>query len=153
MIDHGRYPPRQRYPVSGLFFSIGDWTTRHDDTTRLTTPIAYITKVPIDVFEKSLAPPNAVLDYWDDAILDLIAGDFTGSLSQRPDSPIAWAVVSVGPDGLMGQPGRQGRFPSLPIEARSTMLHDYDPTNGTISYGNIYRFSNSASALEVFFSP
>ncbi|MBI5153839.1 prepilin-type N-terminal cleavage/methylation domain-containing protein [Candidatus Poribacteria bacterium] len=140
-IDRNDYPFRAKAPASPLLQGIGDSTRRRQDWTVVTTPVAYISTIPQDVFENTLAPPNNVLDYWSPKILE----------SFDPPRPPGWAIVSVGPDNLMGQFGNMGGLPPPPPEAAGTMQLDYDPTNGTISLGNVYRFQSQETAMRVFF--
>jgi len=140
-IDHSRYPPRQGYPASGRM--LGDGQTRGRDLSVLSTPISYLSRLPVDLFENALAPPNNLLDYWDDSILR----------TQNRRNSESYALVSVGPDGYMGGgTSTMGRVPYAP-ELQYTFFYDYNPTNGTISAGNVYRFSSQRPAAEVFFSP
>jgi len=158
-IDHNKYPPRKPSPVLLSFTdAIGEVAGRPKDLSRLTTPIAYMTTVPIDVFENSLAPPFNQIDYWDNLILFDLGVGFLGAI--RPVTPEAewragrWGLVSVGPDGFMGltAASQGGTNPSLKFEASpspifGSIFSDYDPTNGTVSPGNVYRFQKDVPAI------
>ncbi|MCB2153665.1 type II secretion system GspH family protein [bacterium] len=141
-VDHNQYPPRQRYPSAANQAGIGDANTRIEDMSRFTTPISYIGRIPNDIFENTLAPPNNVIDYWDGDILE----------SLPTDTEPAWTLVSVGPDSTMGHQGNMGHLPTMSATdaAFGTYRMDYDPTNGTISLGNVYRFQTQQQASEVF---
>jgi len=141
-VDFGRYPPRKPFPdVPGLPLAVlGDSRVRVADLSRVTTPISFINRIPQDVFENSLAPPNNVVDYWTVAILETQKRGAGG-----------WALVSVGPDGFMGQIGNQGMLPNPGDPIEGTLRFDYDPTNGTVSTGNVYRFQTAESATALFF--
>ena len=86
------------------------------ETWRLTTPIAYMTSIPIDTF---VEPPGS-----DEAF----AGGTFGLNSiylhylNDPNLGETWLLFSYGPDKDFEQ----------------TTVH-YDPTNGTISNGDIFR--------------
>lgn len=111
-----------------------------------TTPIAYITSLPVDVFNTRVrgligtAPGiSDVIDYWDptqvDAYLTQInAFDSTGR-------GMGYGLVSVGPDGTVGVgfDGTPGGYPTETEPTYLTIRFVYDPSNGTISSGNIYR--------------
>jgi type II secretion system protein G len=91
---------------------------------RLTTPIDYLTSVPQDLFrvENPLDPDYTYFEYWRYSKDDgwLING---------------WSLRSMGPD-------RDLDFVSVLIPH----IEDYyDPTNGTISNGDIIRFGGGAS--------
>ncbi len=125
----------------------------------LTTPVAYMTSIPEDAFAEGPATERGnpfrapyTVDYTDDGELDpILAFDFAqhhrdsdytntgafmrvaravGAQTEEQERGIAnqmhWILRSVGPDGMsrvLGDP-----------EAVQ-----YDPTNGTISAGQIYR--------------
>lgn len=107
---------------------------------RLTTPIAYITSVFRDPFAElkrvtiwtgASAPGYDTYDY-------VCALDF-----KPPDDPrgsgitsgAMWRLCSAGPDGVMAY---GGGHTAQPIEwARFGV--DYDPTNGTVSRGDLVR--------------
>ena len=101
----------------------------------LTTPISYITTIPLDPFEST--DPNG-------------EGNFRRGLYSYGATPIEkasrWALASDGPDrnescdGLVFYPGYS---PSL-FDGTNTEFKfvRYDPTNGTISRGDILRMSD-----------
>ena len=105
----------------------------------LTTPIAYITRVPIDVFHTVATSDGSPLiffdtfDYADVASLNAVgnpkgAGATSGGL---------WRLSSAGPDliqsfgGDIAEIGVEGVMNNFGV--------DYDPTNGTISAGDVVR--------------
>ena len=141
-VDFNRYPPRQRYPSATNQAGIGDAQTRIEDMSRFTTPISYIGRIPTDIFENALASPNNVIDYWDREVLESLP------TNAEPE----WVLVSVGPDSTMGHQGNMGHLPTMSGTdvAFGTYKLDYDPTNGTISFGNVMRFSTQQSANQVF---
>lgn len=103
-VDNNDYPPSANPP---------SWEP-DTQTWRLTTPIAYMTSVPLDPFvyrpvDIPLGGPFGIfgpyVHYVDQAVLDQF-----------------WLLFSYGPDG----------------DLEFQELH-YDPTNGTVSDGDIYR--------------
>lgn len=146
-VDHNRYPPRERYrPGSTTSRTLGDAETRANDLARLTRPIAYISRVPNDVFENRLAPPNNIIDFWDNTILAGGPNNRPGAWNRRYGG---WLLVSVGPDEDIGRgPFDIGNFPYA--STTLSLTFDYDPTNGTISPGNIYRGTGNVTGTEVF---
>jgi prepilin-type N-terminal cleavage/methylation domain-containing protein len=93
---------------------------------RLTTPIAFLTSIPLDPFQRersgSARPGNMTYEM------------ATTGCSDR--MPPGWAVYSAGPD--MEDDTGPG-IPFYPNELLDTTF--YDPTNGTVSRGDIHRFS------------
>jgi hypothetical protein len=81
-----------------------------------------------------------LLDYW---TLKAAAHDKDGKtvdppfLFNRTDSSYAYQVRSLGPDKLF----ESGEFPNLyPDGPKKGLVVDYDPTNGTISRGDVFSF-------------
>jgi type II secretory pathway pseudopilin PulG len=90
----------------------------------LTTPIAYITSVPLDGFQ---IPENIHYNYDDTASLRKVYSGSSGLPSYwfvngGELNTYEWQIVSKGPDRTLG------------------WGEPYDPSNGTISYGDIIRF-------------
>jgi type II secretion system protein G len=101
---------------------------------RLTCPIAYISTVPLDPFG----------GYFDSS-----RGTYVRSftLGTAPDSnPVRYALASAGPDGedstspLFDYPGYSPFIWENPASGYRYIR--YDPTNGTISTGDIIRVSD-----------
>ncbi|MEO8377130.1 MAG: hypothetical protein ABI579_05605, partial [Candidatus Sumerlaeota bacterium] len=63
-----------------------------------------------------------------------------------------YIVMSVGPDGKFGHTvNNTGHYPNQLISSDISWIWDYDPTNGSISGGNVYRFSSpGATAFDAF---
>jgi general secretion pathway protein G len=104
---------------------------------RLTSPIAYISSVPLDVF-------GGYLDTDRDEHVK------SYSLGTSPeDRPIRWALVSVGPDSsddtspIFDYPGYSPDLFDNPTGPYRYIR--YDPTNGTVSVGDIIRVSDFGS--------
>ncbi len=124
---------------------------------RLTTPVAYITSIFIDPFRPQAygVDPAGNLNTEYDTYDYFEAYDFTpglGSYDQTTanwrgagiTSGASWRIVSAGPDrvNFFGG-GYAGQFP---MPNRSFGL-DYDPTNGTVSRGDIVRVSSAAGPI------
>ena len=101
----------------------------------LTTPVAYLSAIPSDPFKS--VDPNGF-------------GPFRFGLYNYGATPIdkasRWAMTSDGPDrndncdGLIFYPGYSASlFDGTNTEFKFTL---YDPTNGTISRGDIFRASD-----------
>ncbi|MBM3334629.1 prepilin-type N-terminal cleavage/methylation domain-containing protein [Candidatus Sumerlaeota bacterium] len=102
----------------------------------LTTPVAYITSPYRDAFTVIGIHSQSVNVAGDSDLLDPFIQVGTGYLgpTQSPPTCTEWCAVSYGPDNA-DDTGSLGVYPytrwALP----------YDPTNGTTSWGDIYRHS------------
>ncbi|NUP90635.1 MAG: prepilin-type N-terminal cleavage/methylation domain-containing protein [Candidatus Sumerlaeia bacterium] len=132
-VDANRYPPGQWMPSV---------TTIEARWRHVTTPIAYITSVPVDPFgdmvNASLPSPP-----WEYRVFDLLVDNLTVAgqhnffldlQSFGHSTEIVWYTASQGPDLFPGaaQPG------SAPFSMSNLGLV-YDPTNGTVSIGDVIR--------------
>jgi len=134
----------------------GDDPTYVDGFAQLTSPIAYIATIPNDPFGEHRYAPNLTRRW---PMYEMGTGNSgTRTTSGFPGNPNAaglpadvWLMVSAGPDHIddtsAGQSGfnlTEGQFPwpTLPdneqaVAAILTLI--YDPTNGTVSKGQVYR--------------
>jgi prepilin-type N-terminal cleavage/methylation domain-containing protein len=125
---------------------------------RLTTPIAYITSVFIDPFRPNgygVNSTNGALDIEYDTFDYFEAYDFTPGTAGGFDqtglnwrgagitSGANWRIVSAGPDrvNFFGG-GYVNQFPT-----QKSLGLDYDPTNGTVSRGDVVRISSAPGRL------
>ena len=157
-VDNNDYPLRQLAPNNPGLFRIGDLQTKVDDLSGLTTPISYITSLPQDVFQNFLAGTEASLEYFSPAAVSALR---SATNVAPPGQFYGWKLFSVGPDGLFGTAIAVGNYPPQmrlppPIQnpaGGETWFNEYDPTNGTISPGNITRFSvNGATSNDAYFN-
>jgi len=98
---------------------------------RLTTPVAYVSSLPFDPFQRMWADFVANAD-------NTSHGRLTYEMASSgcgPHSPKGWAISSCGPD-LIDDTGPG--VPEYPYQVMDTTL--YDATNGTVSQGDILRF-------------
>lgn len=113
------------------------WKLEIDRLTPLTTPISFITSIPADVFY--IANPGDVpgqfgyWDYSDKKNVDRCNVDGTWEVWGNGTNS-QWRMASNGPDKLPNWRGAWGVAPSL----APNFL--YDPTNGTVSPGDVIRF-------------
>lgn len=153
-VDNQAYPSRTKAPLSPLLPGTGDVEFRTEELKCLTTPIAYMTALPVDVFaprrlaEEGTLEDAILLDYWTPYLTSHMVVCIKDGPLLAPRS--TWALASQGPDQTFGMAGFWGNMlpPNSPYFA--THIQDYDPTNGTISAGNIYRFKFEENALRVF---
>ena len=119
-IDNVAYPPT---PLASL--GSRSWRLR-----RLTTPIAYLNSLPDEVF--SDASDREPYPYWSPGLTD--AMKYSLMFYHLPDEKSRrgqWALFSRGPDMA---------YEAAIEEGGSGLLMHYDPTNGTVSSGDIMRF-------------
>lgn len=101
----------------------------------LTTPVAYLSSLPPDPFlpsdtPETLMPPEGRKTY-----------RYT-SYPIPPDAPRTWDLASNGPDMHNNTAGIYRGYSSTLFYGGDPLLPDwtlYDPTNGTISRGDIFR--------------
>ncbi len=142
-IDNNSYPLSQELlstypnsPFNTAFFGFGFMAYAG----RLSTPISYITQVPRDIFNEGNAPNRpdgfSFFEYWSEED-NLIFGinDINGYRREFLPDSTRYLLWSWGPD-------RVAFDPTLPVgllQDQVTIYNYYDPTNGTVSYGNILR--------------
>jgi type II secretion system protein G len=121
-VDTNRYPPSTLVP-------------RFRRLRPLTTPVAYLTSVPTDIFD-TMDPGHGP---WRER------GDFNYG-SMPIDAESRYALASDGPDlqpnhgGIQFYPGWSDQIWENPSSGFDFIR--YDPTNGTISVGDIWRLSD-----------
>lgn len=133
-VDNNEYPPGH---------DENDVMIPYDERLNpLTTPIAYITSVPLDPFQESRPGWSGYderrgnYDYWPMMYIT------PPRYHEVFGGPITWQLLSPGPDGRFfthdPPPGvvRHSWSPEKVILFSNTV---YDPTNGTISSGDIWR--------------
>jgi type II secretion system protein G len=149
-VDNNSFPLNYR----DSYLQVGA-TASHSDPQLLTTPIAYMTTIPVDEFEKSrsrytiYSVNSHMIAQW---------GNSTIAYTTYPKD--LWLTLSIGPD-ITRQTG--GWFSLKLIEQSEQVFygqggHDptvnsplrplrYDPSNGTISYGDIYAYQGGGFSL------
>ncbi len=152
-VDNGGYPAsiRESWLVPGTYVSMA--------TPHLTTPISYVNSVPADIFRRlgGMADSN----YW----LYALSYNASGGPQYALYPYTAWMTWSIGPDLVTNVGGYraykvivdnealgdQGRYQNdadgNPIAAPGSGYGlRYDPTNGTVSWGDIYRHEGEAKS-------
>jgi hypothetical protein len=139
----------------------------------VTTPIAYTTSIPIDPFGMAWQPGGSGNPL--NPIYELGAGAIGVGSAGHPNNPgngmpsNTWQMSGHGPDRFddtvtkanSPPPGRnwswnEARYPWVDIPADDPAAVDeamgllYDPTNGTVSAGNILRFGGVKPPGRVF---
>ena len=114
---------------------------------RLTTPIPYITAVLADPFVKRSSENSPEYDTYD----YISAWDFTADLDPihkrgaSITSGAGWRLASAGPDRLQYYGGSYEGF----VLGGNSMGVDYDPTNGTLSTGDIVQIGGGPGPIYV----
>ncbi len=138
MIDNNTYPINPTAGRSGYFGYDGVFV---DYTFIVTTPIAYITNYPKDPFAVGVSIPADGVGYF-----FYTYEEVNWTPAATFGSAKHFAILSFGPDlmpeGAMPVP-TTGATPwtseRLTGSDILTWARAYDPTNGTVSYGEIYR--------------
>lgn len=105
----------------------------------LSTPISYISRVPIDIFETISNTDGSPLIFFDTFDYADVAG-LNSAHSPKGAGACSggmWRLSSVGPDRIQAYGGDVAR--GGPVSITNNFGVDYDPTNGTISAGDIVR--------------
>jgi prepilin-type N-terminal cleavage/methylation domain-containing protein len=158
-VDNNRYPSRTASldVFSTSFRIFPDGTVRFRDLTQLTTPISFIGAPPKDIFEKAQSDSSGIISNWDpiNNVIDYYSPLLAHELANGADlvnnstysESIPWILVSVGPDLRVGHENNQNKIINLGQTSNLRSWRDeYDPTNGTVSGGNIYRLRTQQSA-------
>jgi len=125
----------------------------------LTTPVSYISTLMQDTFDKGIYRTTVdvprIIDYYDPPATArfITRARQIANLSVDDAEPNGYVLTSVGPDGIFGFAISQ--WLDYPDEAGTglnrTMHRFYDPTNGSVSAGNIYRFSAETNNERIFY--
>jgi len=127
----------------------------------LTTPVAYMTFTPRDPFQGAASPYGlSITPYgggfyhyepwentWPSGLMSNVWGPWSGFTAEMKRRGLWYVIWSPGPDGDQdfGRP-REGdyRFPTY-NDRGAGMGAFYDPTNGTVSSGDVVRLGPGAS--------
>lgn len=160
--DHGTYPANNSdSPLPGH-------TTRSEvDQRLLTTPVAYMATMPVDPFRvmgnvgAQYPIPTAYRIYAVSYTTITMYPGYYRSLSKYPKT--AWNNWSVGPDWVTNTDGyrpllrvltnESGPIPQIGLDRTGNYIAGsgsyyglrYDPTNGSVSWGDIYWFGGDSA--------
>lgn len=158
-VDNNKYPPPWDYNpngpgrVWGTFTEIPGGPFHSRMPSYLTTPMAYMTSLPNDPFRANSRGTIAtnLLPVKDRQIYYNIPYFYAGGVSNSSVNNItvaekkagSWIFYSIGPD--------QDEFntPQGATLVNQRVYRDYDPTNGTLSLGNIFRTQANGDHLGV----
>lgn len=157
VVDHNRYPPHFAGSYTGNQQIAGnDYRILADEALwRLTTPIAYITSVDLmlDAFNVN-APttrgpglPGAGI-VWNSDYMFYLGYEYMSN-SGGNENFKAWVIRSLGPDNTDDAGDwrmyNYAVIPGWPVEM--FLMAVYDPTNGTVSGGDIMRFGGAVPSV------
>ena len=121
-VDRNAYPPT---PLDAL--QSRDWRL-----SRLTTPVAYMASLTMEVFVRDGEIPETY-PYWSDGLNDAMKySPMYYFLTYEKERTGNWALFSRGPDK---------NYEAAVEEGGGGLLIYYEPTNGITSNGDVMRFS------------
>jgi hypothetical protein len=110
-LDTNAYPPWTTYAYR-------DQQVPTFASAALTTPIAYLRAMPVDIFSYDER-------HW------------TAYCAAQIEGRWAWAIWSAGPDGDYDFPAQSALGPSSASSEAAARVYQYDETNGVISDGDL----------------
>ncbi len=152
-VDYNRYPIAGQWVAQTNFFN--------NRLKGITTPVAYMTSLPIDIFwkESSQFPvtpgTQATFEYED--FTTAVTGEQLGTLPDYQifatrgamtayygnQGEVAWVLNSAGPDRINDFQTNGPNPLTTPVSEANALIEGtnrtYDPTNGTISGGDVAR--------------
>lgn len=140
-VDSNKYPVDRSYWGNVHGSTFGDMAL-----TRLTTPIAYLSSVPINVFPNLTDNANSPSQYryFSEYWKNLVIAAHPNDPMYNAGTAFSWTLASSGPDRksnlgeylLFGRETFDAKWPNgFGPTVGPTCI--YDPTNGTISAGDI----------------
>lgn len=146
-VDNNKYCPCDKGRDGSFIANLTPVNPRVQRLAWVTTPIAYMSSIPNDPFAPGKTEPNVTVSdkinkshpiyvYWDERYADAFKASATTGPSMNPDLSTEraargyWALISYGPDRDF-EPAVAWPPPYLGV---------YDPTNGTVSNGDVWRF-------------
>jgi len=156
-VDENKYPPDFSQVLKGPAMTgapfFRDYNKLIARLSHLTTPISYITSLPPDIFAETAAsggalryngnpfPPNAYQEGGD--IIRPIVYDYAtydrDLVATNDESAAAWELISANPEGVQWALNSPGPDVGVQTFLGFGDLVIYDPTNGTVSFGQILR--------------
>jgi hypothetical protein len=132
-VDHNQYPP-ENWPGPELISAYnGQFIPNSVRLRRITTPIAYLSTLPADPFDPGTDLINLVVPHTYHYVAandPMKPGEAVFFHGQNPDHIwMEWMLQSYGPD----------RGSDSPLDETYWQFPRYDPSNGTVSIGNILR--------------
>lgn len=129
-VDYNAYPPTENFFTPQPF----------ERYRPLTTPVAYLSTVPRDPFEYvqsqlfDVLDPEQPRDFY---LYNRGTEDFGFGGQNEKSIQMQWSLTSGGPDLELEFP--YYAFSPLFVQTNRHLVFVYDPTNGTVSRGEIFR--------------
>jgi type II secretion system protein G len=149
-VDNNQYPWAQ-YATERSFYN--------DRLLNLTTPIAYISSLPVGPFEpfdtQEIFPTRGTATYeYEDRYAMPAYNLFDPPSSNAPNNmpnydafftpDTQWSLLSAGPQGvtMFQVAGSNGQLPIVVPdgEYNAVVTYEYDPSNGSVSNGSLWRY-------------
>jgi prepilin-type N-terminal cleavage/methylation domain-containing protein len=144
-VDNTAYPMSSNSIYTGSYGRLD--VCRLARLAQLTTPIAYLTRVPMDVFnikgnsttlpglENMTGSWDRAYPYWEPKVFNAYKANpaYDNMFTEVPDERNKigrWALMSFGPDQNY----------SVTLGTWPGKILFYDPTNGTVTNGDVWRF-------------
>ena len=147
-VDYNKYPLPD--DIQGGWLNPGDARTFYETkiSTRLTTPVAYVSIAFDDAFWNVVEPTETYRPYHytdriyaeSDALESVLSAEFDAFYFSNffSTNPAArWYLLSHGPDSDHDAGPSNGTAPGAPGHITGDGVTAYDPTNGTISNGDL----------------
>jgi len=134
------YIDNNGYPAGWRVSPLGSAPSNYGDNRLLTTPIQYMTSVPLDIFVVPLAQPYRLAAVRENELLTFGSADYW----TYPRN--TWMTYSHGPDNDADTGGFMLEQWVWEFEDTGQAVQGryrgprYDATNGTVSNGDIYQF-------------
>lgn len=152
-VDNNHYPPPIDFGIPLIWGDVTSPPYNAKISNYITTPVAYLSSLPLDVFATNRPlpspPPGNVNMFKRFFYIDTEYLSANPSFAPGNNNPITvagmqagiWAMFSIGPDlqEYNGHPGGPG--------SDEFYFRDYDPTNGSVSFGNIFRTHKSGDVI------
>jgi type II secretion system protein G len=164
-VDANFYPPDNLIPDGPMAFGVS-WFLRRLEP--LTTPIAYVTSLPIDLFASNVAHSESFISLFyraegmvGGAVLSPVVFEYArfdadpqgAGMSPGYDDPELWARFCSNPETAQWALNATGPNVSEHVLIGDLQFAVYDPTNGTISRGQIVRTNVSGADVPRLAAP
>jgi prepilin-type N-terminal cleavage/methylation domain-containing protein len=153
-VDWNGYPLHRDFPSWPIPANFRPWFAA------LTTPVSFITSMPVDPFCAPSSRGYQGLVPWSGYWYHYEALTNTWTTGAGPNSPYDWMPADWGPyNGFVADMVGRGFFYLLEspgpdmdrdVDTKVGMAAFYDPTNGTVSSGDIIRLGPGASDYIAF---
>ena len=131
--DNNMYPPDWDSGQFGPPPGGGGWRSEYLTYANLTTPVAYLASVPLDLFSEKHHKAVPYYQYNSPPPAS-VRPSVGGSWTAMRENGVHWSVTTFGPDLI-----DQALWAANLANPADVAMRTYDPTNGTRSLGDIGR--------------